>query len=153
MRTTRYSILQSPGWPLFDQLDSLQDEIQRIFNRTEQSRQSELFNGWAPALDLYENSEDLVVQAELPGMRREEIEVSLHQGSLIISGERKAEQQHDQITLTRAERPVGRFQRSLRLPKPVEAGKVSAVYRDGILTVTLPKTEESRPRQVQIKTQ
>jgi HSP20 family protein len=100
---------------------------------------------------LYEDKDNLVVKAELPGMKKEEIDISLHQGSLIISGERKVESQGDDSETSRSERFFGRFQRALELPKPVDPNRVTAVYKDGILTVTLPKTEESKPKQITVK--
>ena len=82
-------------------------------------------------------------------MKKEEIDISLHQGSLVISGERKGETDGDGDT-SRSERFFGRFQRALELPKPVDANGVTATYKDGILTVTLPKTEESKPKQIAV---
>lgn len=90
------------------------------------------------------------VKAELPGMKREDIEVSLHEGSLSISGERKSEQKHEDAGVYRAERFFGRFQRTVMLPTPVAAEKVKAQYKDGILTITLPKTEEAKPKHIDI---
>jgi len=90
------------------------------------------------------------VQAELPGMKKEAIEVTLHEGTLSISGERKAEHNVNQAGVCRAERFVGRFQRTVGLPSAVAADKVKAQYTDGILTVTLPKTEEAKPKQIDV---
>jgi HSP20 family protein len=131
---------------------NLRDEINRLFETPfgDAGSESEFF-GWAPALDLYEDKDNLVVKAELPGMKKEDIEISLHQGSLIISGERKEETKEGQGENSRSERFFGRFQRSLELPKPVDPNKVTASYKDGLLTVTLPKTEESKPKQITVK--
>jgi len=107
-------------------------------------------SGWAPALDAYEDKENFVVKAELPGMKREDIEVSLHEGSLSISGERKSETKHEDAETHRAERFFGRFQRTLTLPAAVAADKVKAEYKDGVLTVTLPKTEEAKPKRIDV---
>ena len=108
-----------------------------------------MFNGWTPALDLYQTNDDLVAVVELPGMRKEDIELSLHDGTLTISGERKEETPEGDKT-ARTERFVGKFRRSISLPTRVDAGKVNAVYKDGILTVTLPKAEEVKPKQIQV---
>ena len=92
------------------------------------------------------------MSAELPGMNKEEIEISLQEGNLVISGERKMEsQKNEEGEAARSERFFGRFQRTLELPKPVDANRVSATYKEGILTVTLPKTEESKPKQITVK--
>jgi len=140
------------AWPNFGRLTSLRDEIDRLFEAplAELARGSQLLSGWTPALDIFEDKDNVIVKAELPGMKREEIEVSLHDGSLSISGERKSESKHEDAEVYRAERFVGRFQRTVTLPTPVAADKVKAQYKDGILTVTLPKTEESKPKQIEV---
>jgi len=102
-------------------------------------------------LDVYENKEDLVVRAELPGMKKEEINISLHENTVTISGERKNEKRYEGSETSREERFYGRFTRSFQLPKTVDASKVKANYKDGVLTVTLPKAEEAKPRQIQIQ--
>jgi HSP20 family protein len=107
------------------------------------------FSGWSPALDLYQNNDNVVAVIELPGMRKEDIEISLHDGTLTISGERKSEPSNGEKA-ERTERYVGKFRRSITLPTRVNANKVIATYRDGILTVTLPKAEEAKPRQIQV---
>ena len=139
-------------WPTFGRLTSLRDEIDRLFEEplAELARGSRLLSGWTPALDIFEDKDNLVVKAELPGMKREEIQVSLHDGSLGISGERKSETKHEDAEVYRSERFVGRFQRTVTLPAPVSGDKVKAQYKDGILTITLPKTEESKPKQIEV---
>jgi len=140
------------NWGSFDQLTNLREEINRLFDLPygETGRESEFF-GWAPPLDVYEDKNSLVVKAELPGMKKEDIEISLHQGSLVISGERKFESTDANGDASRSERYFGRFQRALELPKPVNPNEVNATYKDGILTVTLAKTEESKPKQITVK--
>jgi HSP20 family protein len=139
-------------WSPWEQLTSLRDEINRLFDTPMgEGEQGSEFFGWAPVIDLYEDKDNLVVKAELPGMKKEDIEISLHQGSLIVSGERKAELEATDSDTSRAERFFGRFQRALELPKPVDPNRVSASYKDGILTVTLPKTDESKPKQITVK--
>jgi HSP20 family protein len=112
---------------------------------------SQLLGVWTPALDVSETKDNYIVKAELPGMKKEDIEVSLHDGCLSISGERKAEEKSEGAEVYRAERFVGRFQRALTLPAPVAGDKVKAEYKDGILTVTLPKTEEAKPKTITIQ--
>ena len=112
----------------------------------------EWFFGWAPAVDLYESKDHMVVKAELPGMNKDEIEISLHEGVLTLSGERKEEKKEDGAETHRLERFLGRFQRTLTLPSPVDVDKVKATYEEGILTVTLPKSEAAKPKQIQVKT-
>jgi HSP20 family protein len=151
MNLIRY---QQPGsvWSSFGRLSSLRDELDRVFESplTELARGSHWMSGWVPALDVYEDKENFVVKAELPGMKREDIEVSLHEVSLSISGERKSETKHEDAETHRAERFFGRFQRTLTLPAAVAADKVKAEYKDGVLTVTLPKTEEAKPKRIDV---
>jgi HSP20 family protein len=139
-------------WPGFGRLTDLRDEIDRLFESplTDLARTSQILSGWTPALDLYEDKDNFVVKAELPGMKREDIEVSLHEGSLSISGERKSEEKHADAEVYRTERFFGRFQRTVTLPTPVAAANVKAAYKDGVLTITLPKTEEAKPKQIEV---
>ena len=139
-------------WPRFGRLSDLRDEIDRLFESplSELTRTSQLLSGWTPALDVHEDKDNFVVKAELPGMKKEDIEVSLHDGSLSISGERKTESKREDSEVYRAERFFGRFQRTVTLPTMVAADKVKAAYNDGILTITLPKTEEAKPRKIDV---
>jgi HSP20 family protein len=114
------------------------------------ARTSQFFGGWTPALDVYEDKDNVYVKAEVPGMKREEIEITLHENTLSISGERKTEGSHKDAEVYRAERYVGKFQRTMSLPTPVAADKVKAHYRDGLLTITLPKTEEAKPKHIDV---
>ena len=140
------------NWSPVEQLSTLSEEINRLFDSPfgELTRHMELFNGWTPVLDVYEDKDNLIVKAELPGMKREEIDISFHDGTLTISGERKYEQKNQDAETYRAERFFGKFHRTLALPKPVQSDKATATYKDGILTVTLPKTEEAKPKQIQV---
>jgi HSP20 family protein len=149
---TRWQRPELSTWPGFGRLTDIRDEIDRLFESplTEWAHTSNLLSGWTPALDLYEDKDNLFVKMELPGMKREDIDVSLHEGSLSVSGERKSEQKHEDADTYRAERFLGRFQRTVTLPTQVAADKVKAEYKDGILTVTLPKTEEAKPKQINV---
>ena len=149
---TRWQRPELTTWPGYGRLTDLRDEIDRLFESplTEWARASNLLSGWSPALDIYEDKDNLFVKVELPGMKREEIDVSIHEGSLSISGERKSEQTHEDADVYRAERFFGRFQRTVTLPTPLAADKVKAQYKDGILTITLPKTEEAKPKHIDV---
>ena len=137
-------------WNAFDQLSSFRDEVNRLFEGSLFNGSSDVLNTWAPALDVYEDKDNLFVTAELPGLKKEEIEISLHENTITVSGERRNEKKYDGADTARAERFFGRFTRSLILPKAVDAARVKASYRDGILTVTLPKAETARPRQIEV---
>ena len=108
-------------------------------------------SAWMPAVDIYESPEkDVVVKVEVPDMKREDIKVTFENNVLSIEGERKFEKANESETYHRVERGYGTFRRSFSLPASVDASKVQADYRDGVLTVTLPRREESRPRQIAI---
>ncbi len=143
MRLTRISPLQTLG-----RLTDLREEIDRFFEAPV-TRASELL-GWAPAFDVYEEKDNFVVKAELPGMKKEDINVSLHDGNLIISGERKSETKSEGTEVYRAERFFGKFERVVSLPTTVATNSVKAEYKDGVLTVTLPKSEEAKPKQIEV---
>jgi len=106
---------------------------------------------WAPALEVYEKEDKFVVRAELPGMKREEIDVSVLGNTLSIKGERKAEKEIREEEYHRCEMCYGAFSRSVTLPAAIESGKVSADYKDGILEVTLPKAEVAKPQKIEVK--
>ena len=100
---------------------------------------------------MHEDKDNVVIVMELPGMKKEDIDISLHNGSLTISGERKNEEKYGDAEVYRAERFVGKFQRSVTLPAPVSADKVTAQYKEGVLTITLPKSEEAKPKQIEVQ--
>lgn len=107
-------------------------------------------SSWAPAADIKETEEALFVQVELPGLHKEDIAVSLEENVLTISGERRFTKDEAKETYHRLERFYGKFSRSFRLPRNVDAGSVSASFADGLLTLELPKSEEARPRHIAI---
>jgi HSP20 family protein len=146
---------QRPGlsvWPGFGRLTDLRDEIDRLFDAplADLARTSQILSGWTPALDMYEDKDNVYVRVELPGMKKEEIDISLHDGSLSISGERRSEEKVTEAEVYRAERFFGRFQRTIALPTAVAVGQVKAQYKDGVLTVTLPKAEEAKPKHIDV---
>ena len=152
MHLIRYQTPDAAPWPALDRWSNLRDELNSFFDRPFWSgfgRAGQLFTGWSPALDLYESGDHLIAAVELPGMRKEDIDISLHDGTLTISGERKRESTNGEKA-QRAERYVGTFRRSIALPTRVDASKVDATYQDGILKVTLPKAEEAKPKQIQV---
>ena len=132
----------------FDRLSSLHEEFDRVFNTSFDPLFGSSFSRWNPAFDVYQDKENLTVVAEIPGMKKEEIKISLHDGALTISGERKREESKDQDY--RTERFFGKFQRTVTLPAAVDSNKVQATYKDGLLEITLPKAEEAKPRQIEL---
>ena len=144
----RRSDLARP-WP------TLRNEVNRLFDDFFNSEFfTEPFRGlteWSPALDLSETGEAIVFKAELPGIGPDDVEVLLQDDVLTIKGEKKEERNEKAQNVHRVERSYGRFERSFRLPGTVKSDKVDAKFTNGVLTVTLPKAEEVKPKAVKIK--
>jgi HSP20 family protein len=153
MSLIRYQTPGSAMSPSLNRWASLRDDLDTLLELpflSASTRQAQLFTGWTPALDLYQSNDNVVAVVELPGMRKEDIDISLHDGTLAIGGERKAEPVENGNSAARTERFTGKFRRSVTLPTRVDATKVNATYKNGILTVTLPKAEEAKPKQIQV---
>ncbi len=152
MSLIRYQSPEISTWPSLDRWANLRDEMNSLFELpvvANFGRQTQLFSGWTPALDLYQNADNVIAVVELPGMRKEDIGISLHDGTLTIAGERQATAGEGE-NAERTERFTGKFRRSVTLPTRVDSGKVAAAYKDGILTVTLPKAEEAKPKKIAV---
>lgn len=113
---------------------------------------SDLNAGFRPELDVVEDADSVTVLVDLPGVRREDVQVTFHDGLLVISGERKPEVLEKQDVRSYQERSFGRFERQLTIHSPISADRVRASHKDGILMVALPKKEEVRPTQIEIAT-
>jgi len=125
------------------------DRLNRMFEATFSGEPLD-HGTWVPAVDIYETSgKDVVVKVDLPDMKREDIKVTFENNVLTLEGERKFnEEAKDQFH--RVERGYGAFRRSFTLPASVDASRIQAAYADGVLTITLPRREETRPRQIQV---
>ena len=138
----------------FGDMAVLQDRMNRLFNETYSSRRDDdLMNRgtWTPAVDIYEVEGALVLKAELPDMRREDIDVSVENNTLTIRGERKLDSEINQESFHRVERSYGHFVRSFALPNTVDATKIAAEYKNGVLRLNLPVREEAKPRTITIE--
>lgn len=134
-----------------DHLDSFQREINRLFNSSVGSLSNLVpADTWSPFLDLRQDDDNFVVALDAPGLSKDAFQISLEDGVLTISGERKAPELEDGENVLRRERFTGSFSRSITLPATVDSEKVSAAYTDGVLTVTLPRSEAAKPRQIKI---
>ena len=133
-----------------DRITSMREEMERVFGSTVSASvpSSASLSRWNPAVNVYQDKDHFTVVAELPGLKKEGIEISLHDATLTISGERKHEGSSEQGFLT--ERFYGKYQRSLTLPVAVDPDKVKASYKDGLLQVVLPKAEAAKPKQIEV---
>ena len=131
---------------------AMQDRLNRLFGNVYLRDEDTAFRGsWAPSVDIFETEKhDLVLRAELPGMSREDIEVTVENGTIVIKGEKKFDPAVKEEHYRRIERAYGTFHRSFTLPNTVDASKVSAEYKNGVLTVTLPFKEEAKPRTISV---
>jgi len=135
------------------EFSAMQDRMNRLFGNVYLRDEDTAFRGsWVPAVDIFEtDSHDLVVRAELPGMSREDIEVSVENSTLVLKGERKLDAEVKEENYRRIERSYGTFQRSFTLPNTVDTSKVAADFKHGVLTVKLPFREEARPRTINVE--
>jgi HSP20 family protein len=141
-------------WDPFRDLLSIQDEMNQVFRRaTGQGGQGEASEGrlWAPAIDISERKDAYIVTAEIPGVRPEDLDVSLEDGVLTIKGERQFSQESSEQQWHRVERRYGAFRRTITLPTRTKADEIEASFENGLLEVVVPKAEEARPRKIQIR--
>jgi len=143
---TAYSSRSNPD------IKTLQSQLNRLFEPFARFAvgDEDLVSGtWVPPVDVAETQEKILVRAELPGMRQEDIQIEFENGLLTLRGERRIEKL-DGTTWHRVERIYGNFSRSFTLPRSIDAERISATYRDGILEIEVPKREEAKPKQIQI---
>jgi HSP20 family protein len=138
----------------FRDLMSLQDRMNRLFHESYRSQTSEddwaLGGTWAPAVDIYEQENNIVLKAELPGVDPKDVDIRLENNTLTLRGERKFDNEVKKENYHRVERAYGAFTRSFTLPTVVDQNSIKAEFKDGVLRVTLPKREEAKPKQIQI---
>jgi HSP20 family protein len=142
-------------WDPWREFGSLQEKINRMFDDTLRGalpgEREELERGmWAPAVDIHETNDSYVVKADLPGVNKEDIHLDLKDNTLVLRGEKRFEEKASRDSYIRVERAYGTFVRSFTLPRNVDAEKIQAKYKDGVLELVLPKREEAKPKQISI---
>ncbi len=143
-------------WDPFKELEDMHRQMDRLFGLSLPShadRQAGLMEGaWNPAVDIYDSKDSVLVKADIPGMKKQDLEISVEDQTLYLKGEKKEEKKSEDAKkgYVRSERFYGSFRRAIPLGCAIDQGKVSARYRDGVLEVTLPKKEEAKPTQVKI---
>lgn len=143
-------------WSPFNDIWDLQDDINRLFRgvggrRSRTSDENSELAVWAPAVDISEDKESVKLSVELPGMKQNEVKISVEDGVLTLRGERKFTDETKKENYYRIERCYGSFSRSFSLPPTVETEKIKAAMRDGLLEVLIPKKEEAKPKEIQIE--
>ena len=130
---------------------ALQDQINRFFNAAfDRSLSEASLTAWAPAVDIYETEQTLVVKADLPDIKAEELDIRVENNILTIRGERKFEKKVEEDKYLRVERSYGSFSRSFSLANTVNAEAIKAEHKNGVLTLTIPKREEAKPKQIKV---
>ena len=147
----RYPNPETATWTPFDRLSALRQEMERLWDWNMGARTAPVSSGWSPALDLFDTEDKLMAVVDLPGSSKDQIEISYQDGVLNISGERKSElPESKESGIYRSERCSGKFQRSLTLPFPIQSEKIRATYKNGVLSIELPKSEEAKPHKVAV---
>ncbi len=135
----------------FESLLRFQDDLTRAIGpRSTQPREHVSARIWSPLVDVYEDTDAIIIKADLPGVSQDEIDIEMNNDLLTIRGERKFDDEERRDKYVRVERQYGAFQRSFTIGIPVEPDKIKAVYRNGMLELTLPKAEITKPRKVQV---
>lgn len=139
-------------WEPFRDLLTLQDRMSHVFNDpfARFTFPMESAKGWLPPVDIHEENDKIVLRAEIPGINREDIELSVENGTLTLRGEKKQEKQVESENGFRQERFYGSFARSFVLPSLIDSDRIQATYRDGVLEVVVPKAEEAKPKKIKI---
>jgi HSP20 family protein len=141
-------------WEPFREFTTLQNEMNRLFNTVFETptpgNGGSTMRRWMPAMDLVETDDHFVLRADLPGMKQDDVKIEYDDGTLTVSGERKAEHESKNEGYYRVERAFGTFSRSLTLPQGIDPEAVTASFADGVLEVRVPKPEERKPRRIEI---
>ncbi len=144
-------------WDPFKELENIHKRISKILEepffalRPKYDEESLMETKWTPAVDVYEDKDNIIINAEIPGVKKEDIKIELTGNQLTISGERKLEKEEKKKNYHRIERFYGNFMRTFTIPDTVQKDKISASYKDGILKVVLPKAEEAKPKEIKIE--
>jgi HSP20 family protein len=135
-------------------LFGFQREMNKMFDnffRGDIREEDSALMAWTPAVDISEHDDEFLVKVELPGVNRDDVKITIESNILTIRGEKKQEKEIKKENYHRVERNYGSFQRSFTLPTTVKSDRIDAVYKDGILSIALPKAEESKPKQIEVK--
>ena len=138
-------------WDPFREFLTMSNRLNRTIDDPFIQRPEASFGAWAPPVDIFERQDHLVIRAEVPGIQKDDMDVRIENGVLTLHGERREEKEVQDVSTHLMERVYGSFTRSFSLPTTVDATKVTAVYKDGVLEVTVPKIETAKPKQVEIK--
>jgi HSP20 family protein len=156
MKLSTFNPFRSSTWDPFREIGELENRLAKYFGRPVLTgnggdKETMTVAEWAPAVDITEDDKEYLVKAELPDLKKEDVKVTVENGELTISGERKFEKEEKNKKYHRIERSYGSFVRSFTLPEAASGDKVSADFKDGLLTVHLPKDEKAKPKSIDVK--
>jgi HSP20 family protein len=146
-RKTMNLVVRDPIWKEFN---GLSNNLNHLF-RSQQEENRDFLGAWSPVVDIYNNGSNIVIHAEVPGMKKDDIDVHVENNVLTIRGKKERNEEVKKDGYFRSERAYGSFSRSFSLPNTVNVKKIHAEYKEGVLTLQLTKTEEAKPRQIEVK--
>ena len=145
-------------WNPFRELEEMNDRLNRAFGRSQlardldpQGKDALVGFDWAPSVDITENNEEFQIKAELPEVKKEDVKIHVEDGVLTLTGERKQEKEEQNKKWHRVERSYGSFMRSFTLPTNIDDAKIRAEFKDGVLTMRLPKSATAKPKSIEVK--
>ncbi len=143
-------VVRDPFWREFNTLSHRLNRMLEGFGRTESNGEGENLGHWSPSVDIYEKGDDVMLQAELPGVKKEDIDIRVENNVLTVRGKRERSEEVKENGYVRTERYYGNFSRSFSLPSTVDSAKISAGYKEGVLSLVLPMAEEAKPKQIEV---
>ena len=143
--------MQLIRWDPYQHLVAMSNRFNRTMNDPYTPRAEDALEAWAPPVEIFEKGDHLVIRAEIPGVQKDELHVGIENGVLTLEGDRKQAADVTVENAYRMERVYGAFRRSFSLPTTVDATKVTATYKDGVLEVIVPKIEAAKPKRIEIK--
>lgn len=138
-------------WSPFAEFEAFRREVDRLFREFFGEERAPVTRGWSPAVDIYETPAEVIVQAELPGVKKEDLQIELSDDRLVLKGRKERPEEAENATYHLLERTYGEFERSFVLSVPVDIEKAEATYRDGVLVIRLPKVEPKRAKRIEVK--
>lgn len=140
-------VVRDPFWKEFS---TLSNRLNRLLE-TPREEEGDYLGSWSPVVDIYDKGNEVVIHAELPGMKKQDIDIRVENNILTIRGKKERKEEVKEEGYFRSERAYGTFSRSFSLPNTVDVKRIGAEYKDGVLSLTLPKAEEAKPRQIEVK--
>lgn len=141
-------VVRDPFWKEFNALSS---RLNRYFDQPRDENEVDFLGNWNPAVDVFDRGSEVVIHAEIPGAKKEDIDIRVENNVLTLRGKKERSEEVKEEGYFRSERAYGTFSRSFSLPTSVNVSKIAADFKDGVLTLTLPKAEEAKPRQIEVK--